>query len=392
MVIIRIPFKLQRIKNTYMYLNKSMYILPAMGISFVVIFLAMQLNSEYYSFYYVFLNIMGMLFAVIIIVNWKNTITHSYLEQISIRDFDIMNANLSKAKLRIDELSADNERMGHILHRDKKLVSAMENDVESFVKEVLDYVDDPSFRERLSEKQLKDISGFREHGNKILDDLHEMAKGREGMIIKQERSVEKLPKTNVSSVDRLFKYMQDKAYDSDISFHVTVAKDIKDIGELFEKTISDEDFCTLLADLIDNAIIATKYNNGKQVMVNISRVSDDKANIFDKLKYNPKDIAVHIFDSGIPFTKEVLVKYGLEKITTHADDKGNGLGLMKTYDTLSKCGASLFIHEFDTDSGFYTKEITVVFNRKHQYLIYTNRDDSDISYIRKRADVTIVKR
>lgn len=391
-VIIKLLFSFKRTKKGMPFLNKQIYLIPFGVISFFVLIMSVFLNSNKFDFKYMFWSVILFGTTFIIMLFWHVYITRSYIERNTIRDIDTLNIALSKSQSRIDELTADNERMGHILHRDKKLVSAMENDVEIFMKDFLNYLDEVHIAERLSEEQKRIIYEFKERGSKILDDLHEMARGREGMITDQERSAIKLPKTNNSSVDRLFNYMQSKAYDNDISFQLTLDKTIKDFDEIFKNAINNEDFCTLLADLIDNAIIASKYNQGKQIMVNISRVSDDTANVFDKMKYNPRDIAVHIFDSGIPFTKEVLMKYGLEPITTHADDEGSGLGLMKTYEILNKCGASLFIHEFSADNGLYTKEITVVFNRKHQYLIYTGRSDDEIAYIRKRADVTVVKR
>lgn len=392
LLLINIPLLYKRMHRGLSFLDKQVFVIPSLLIAFIVIFSASVINDNKYNTNWIFLYFGIYILVFIVIINWRNTITRSYIERITIRDIDTLNIELLKAQSRIDELSADNERMGHILHKDKKLVSAMENDVETFMKEFLNFMNDDCVVERLSDEQRRKISDFKERGSEILADLREMTKDREGMITDQERSAIKLPKANNSSVDRLFNYMQKKAHDENISFQLTIGKNLNDINELFEKTISNEDFCTLLADLIDNAIIASKYNQGKQIMVNISRVSDDTANVFDKMKYNPRDIAVHIFDSGIPFTKEVLMKYGLESITTHADDEGSGLGLMKTYEILNKCGASLFIHEFSADNGLYTKEITVVFNRKHQYLIYTGRSDDEIAYIRKRADVTVVKR
>lgn len=391
-ILIRIMFLFDGIKKGMPFLQRQIYLIPCVIISILIITVASVLNANDFSFSWIFVYLVAFVLIFMIYIYWRNAIKRAYIERTNIRDIDTFINKLSEAYIRIDELKEDNNRIGHILHRDKKLVSAMENDVESFMNEILAYLDEPAISEKLDDSQREEISNLKERGSKLIDDLREMAKGREGMITLQERSVEKLPKTNVSSLDRLFNYMQSRAYDNDISFHLSIGSDINDIGELFEKTISDDDLCTLLADLIDNAIVATKYNGGKQIMVNISRVSEERTSIIDRMKYNPKDIAIHIFDSGVPFTKEVLMSYGLEEITTHKDDGGNGKGLMKTYEILSKCGASLFIQEFDSNNGFYTKEITVVFNRKHQYLIYTGRSDEEISYIRKRADVMVIKR
>ena len=99
-----------------------------------------------------------------------------------------------------------------------------------------------------------------------------------------------------------------------------------------------------------------------------------------------------MYDSGIPFDKEVLAKYGYEQITTHGDESGSGIGMMQTYEILSKCGASLFIDEFAEGEGMYTKRISVVFNKKHQYVLYTKRSDEEVAYLKKRSDLMIVRK
>jgi signal transduction histidine kinase len=77
-----------------------------------------------------------------------------------------------------------------------------------------------------------------------------------------------------------------------------------------------------------------------------------------------KHFSFHVFDSGIPFTKEVLAALGQQQITTHADDSGSGIGLMQTYEILKAHGASLLIDEFTTDSGLYTKKIQLCLTGK----------------------------
>ena len=73
-------------------------------------------------------------------------------------------------------------------------------------------------------------------------------------------------------------------------------------------------------------------------------------------------------------------------------DGNNSLLMGMMAEILGKCGASLFVDEFSGEEGLYTKKISVVFNRKHQYVLYTNRNDEDIAYLKKRADLTVVKK
>ena len=150
------------------------------------------------------------------------------------------------------------------------------------------------------------------------------------------------------------------------------------LKELTDKLISEEDLATLMADIIENAIIATGYNDGKDILVNFGMAK--------------KEYVIDVYDSGIPFDREVLLKYGRQQITTHADDRGSGIGMMQTYEILSKCGASLFIDELSKEEGLYTKKLSVVFNRKHQYVLYTSRNEEDVAYLKKRADLTVMKK
>lgn len=132
---------------------------------------------------------------------------------------------------------------------------------------------------------------------------------------------------------------------------------------------------TLLADLLENAIIATRRNNGHHILLSISIVS--------------KAYSISIFDSGIPFTKEVLTKWGLEQITTHQDDSG-GIGMITAYEIIKKKNASFMIHEFFSDGGLYTKEVSVLFNNLNQYTLHTSRNGEELSYLNQRSDLVII--
>ena len=209
----------------------------------------------------------------------------------------------------------------------------------------------------------------------LVIELRKIADERGRIVVDTEKHRETIPQCGIGRVDHMLNFMQEKALDSGITFHVTL--DCK-VDNIIPAQIDEDSFCTLLADIIDNAIIATKANKGRHILLNVGMIK--------------KYYALHVYDSGIDFTREVLAGYGIEQLTTHENEGGSGIGLMQTNEILNKCNGSVFIDEFSQDGGLYTKRFSVVFNRKHQYILYTKRSDEDISYLRKRADIIIVKK
>ncbi|MCR5701287.1 MAG: hypothetical protein K6G76_03975 [Lachnospiraceae bacterium] len=345
-------FKIKRIKTGVKILDKRIYSVPVAIIGAGIIFLMTLINLNTYSKLYIIVYTSFYFLSILIFVYWRASITRSYLERLGNRNIASLNEELLQKDEYIKKLEADVERLGKIVHRDNKLVPAMEMAVERFIM---------------------DESGEMSVGSELLEELRKMSKDRKGLVTTSVNAAEPSVNTGVAKVDNLITYMSEKAANEGITLKVTVGIDIK---ELFDKCIDEESFCTLLADLLDNAIIATKYNNARDVLLDMSMIK--------------KAPAIHIFDSGISFDKEVLINYGIEQTTTHGDDGGSGIGLMQTYEILAKCRASIFIDEFS--SGLYTKKISVVFDRKRQFLLYTPREDSEVSFLKRRADLTVVRK
>lgn len=412
-----IIFHINRVKSGMPFLTKKIYSFPGMVISLCVLIISGFLNAKeylnHYRVHFFILVIVLLILAVLIFLYWRNSITKSYLERLNLRNIDALNAELQEKNAYIAKLEADNDRLGRIVHRDNKQVPAMERAVEKYVNGLLyyakvmnidslmqteqarlavtaeGYVPDYSMEVadslidnvdeilagRGSEDKKAPLLRFLLDGKALMEELKQMASERDDIVYEAERRKKELPRCGVGRVDHLLEYMQEEAEKDHISLKVVYDCNVKDMVDV---CLNEEQMCTLLGDLVQNAIIATRYNHGKELLIRIGMVG--------------KVYAIHVFDSGIPFTKEVLVKYGMEQITTHADDSGSGIGLMQTYDTLNACGASIFIDEFDGASGLYTKKVSVVFNRKHQYILYTNRGDEEMAYLKKRADLTVVKK
>jgi len=80
-----------------------------------------------------------------------------------------------------------------------------------------------------------------------------------------------------------------------------------------------------------------------------------------------------VSDSGVPFEVDTLVQLGTERVTTHADTGGSGIGFMITFETMRKYGASLIISEKQPSAADYTKSVTIRFEGNNRYTIETYR-------------------
>lgn len=378
-IIIQIPFFLKRLQCGMPFLKKEKNILGGSIIGGLIIITALYINAsieniDFWPFIFVLL-----VLSILIFIYWRTSITRYYLERLSIRNIDSLNAELEEKNTYINSLLEDKERIEKINHKNYKLVPAMQGAVMHYLDGVKELVEanknNPALEELVATKEMS-VEDYVEEGNRLILELQKMQDEWKDIVNSDNIDGSKdIPASGVSRIDYILSYMNERSKKEDYTFKVDMGCELKG---LTEKIITEEDLSTLVADLIENAIIANKYNEGKYILVS-----------FGMMK---KEYIIDIYDSGIPFDKEVLEKYGQEQITTHADDSGSGIGLMQTYEILSKCGASLFIDEFSQDDGMYTKRLSVVFNKKHQYVLYTKRDDEDIAYLKKRSDLIVVKK
>ncbi len=356
-VVVQIPLHSNRLNNSMSLLWKKRNYPPLIIIGSCVVttsiflnqgdtLLVKQANFVPIYFYTIFIC------TISIFLYWRHSLTRTYLEELTKRANEGMNEQLVAMQEQYETLLADKERLSEIVHADKKLVSALEVAVVN---------------------RLESTEENPEKDKELLDEIRRFSRERKGSIEITEKYLNPLPSCGIIAIDNVLSYMYQKA--SPMGIHITVAIDC-DVKKTSETLININDFSTLLADMLDNALIATKLNQGKHVLVSFSIVK--------------KHFVVQISDSGIPFTKEVLYKMGKEQITTHANEEGNGIGLMKTFEILNKVNASLFIEEYDQTNGLYTKTLSVAFNGKKQYILYTTRDEMEIAYLYQRPDITVI--
>lgn len=351
-----LPFHLKRFKNGMPFLENQKYSTLGAIIGLTIIFAATFLTYNNYEIGYIALLIFIYIGTVLVYLYWRFSINKKYLDKLREKDFAELNAQLAVQQEQISALKQENQQLAKIIHRDNKLIPAMDYALKSYLSTAIN-----------------DSTEYITEGNRLQIEIAKLSDERRNMLQQHEHNNIKLPATHVTSTDNLLKYMYEKARQDDIALQLIITCNPP---QMIQQIIDEADLNTLLADLIENAIIATKHNEQHSILVSFSMV--DKA------------YAINIFDSGIPFTTEVIQAFGKQQLTTHANTGGSGIGLMTTYELLRKYNASFIINEFD--SGQYTKEISIVFNELQQYILKTYRPEEEILSLRKRNDLQIIQK
>lgn len=343
--------QVKRLKNGLPFIRNQKYTFLGVCISLCILVLSSILNNGKDDIYYFVLFLLLYIFMVMLIIYSHNSTRNTYMDELTKRTINDLNHQLLTKNARYNELLADKEQLSEIVHRDNKLLPALETAVTTYIKENTNI----------------------EQGNALLFEIKRLSKERQNTLKLIEQKRNPLPVCHVTAIDNLLSYMQQQAEQNKIQFDVNFHCDIH---AMIENAIHIDDLCTLLADLIENAIIATIHNKGNYIMLSFSLLK----NIY----------AIQITDSGIPFSKEVLLSMGIQKITTHSDEKGSGIGMMKTFEFLNQYQASMFINEYDSKTGLYSKTLSILCDNKKQFVLFTLRDEFEIAQLYERPDLIVI--
>lgn len=332
-------FKIRRFKDGISFLKEGNYYkkIDDIGwiISILIIFFCTVLSTiKEYSIRTGVAIILGT--GGLLMINWvRKNITKHYKEKMRDRIVEMQAEQLKEKDEVINKLKEELSNVLKINHKYNHRISAMEKLVsklnfnEEFANEysdIIDYINDLSdeYKTELSELENQDS----------------------------------LPKTKIFSIDNLLEYMSMEAKKSNISFDLQLECDVNDMIENF---IQKGKLETLLADHLKDAIISINSSNNsyKNIMMKICKSNG----IYEIL----------IYDTGIEFEIETLLKLGLEPITTHKNEGGSGIGFMTTFETLKECKASLIIKEYNPETTNYTKSLIVRFDNKNNYIIRSYR-------------------
>lgn len=316
-VFIILIFKIRRLKSGMPFLLKKSANEAGVYVS-VLILLGMSFGAhkeDYVSFIFVFVVIFGGLF---IYFWWRKRLYSEYLKNINQKEME-------RLREEVEVLKQDNEKLAGIIHKDNKILPALITATENLLSDENDEVD----ALRIQIKQLYD--------------------GRCDAIKDYKKTNITLAKTGVLSTDGAIGFLYQKALSQSVNFDVSINANVR---YLTENVISQADLNTVICDLADNAIISTKNEQNKNVLLVFGIDSDNYYRI-------------DVFDSGEPFEISVLEKIGTQKITTHKNDGGSGIGLVTVSEILRRYNASLEIEQNLHNTNF-TKRVSVLFNNKNE--------------------------
>ena len=347
-------FKIKRFKKGMPFLFKRENNL-ILYICILTLFTYILLSNNNGESIYILPVILVILFAIFLFISWKKQINNDYLWKVFARRSNILEDEIQNQSARISELEYDLERLSKLVHKDNKLIPAMELTITQYLKTFEPFIES---------------SPSKEKGQALLNDLKNISQDRNGILSGYEISTQKIITTNIVSIDALMNYMLTRAKNEEIQFELAGGSNI---SNLIKNIISETDLNTLLADLVENAIIATSKSNSKNILINIG--------IADEGYY------INIFDSGIPFSFNVLKSFGKRRITTYKDTHGSGIGLMTTYELLKKYKATYILEEYD-HNNIFTKKISIKFDSRKDFAIYSYRA-IELSKHVKRANFQI---
>lgn len=275
-----------------------------------------------------------------IILGWRKMTANSYRKNILDRNVEVLEYSAREYNAERERLAEQNRELAKIIHRDNKLLPAMELSVRSLLER---YPDD---------KQAKEL----------LQGLNKLFAERANAVESFRSEATILQTSGDVTIDSVLGFLNAKAADYKVEF---TAEAEEGAVEFFREQFKElTDFNAILCDLGENALIAAKHvENGKVKAV---------------LDYAGGIATLKLYDNGALFDEKVIAEMGRTEITTHKNDGGSGIGLVTAFKILKKYSASICIDEVLADDACkadgYAKCIVIRADGNGLRVIKTGRD------------------
>ena len=289
-----------------------------------------------------------------IILGWRKMTANSYRKNILDRNVEVLEYSAREYNAERERLAEQNSELAKIIHRDNKLLPAMELSVRSLLER---YPDD---------KQAKEL----------LQGLNKLFAERANAVESFRSEATILQTSGDVTIDSVLGFLNAKAADYKVEF---TAEAEEGAVEFFREQFKElTDFNAILCDLGENALIAARHaENGKVKAV---------------LDYAGGIATLKLYDNGAPFDEKVIAEMGRTEITTHKNDGGSGIGLVTAFKILKKYSASICIDEVLADDACkadgYAKCIVIRADGNGLRVIKTGRD-SVKKIAASRSDLTV---
>lgn len=350
-LILRQIFKIKRIKNGVPFLQNEKQVSNVGTVGIILIgmsIIAYSLFGNIEGNKLVDLLFAGIVLETVCLFIWlKRKITVYYRQRLKERTVEELESEIRARDERICEVVDENSRLAEVNHKFSSRIRALED----FSCKVIER---PEIAELMRCEFGDEFADFEEAVKNVSEEFSSEMK--HAVIIRKN-----LPKTGVFGVDNLLEYMCKESAKNGIDFDVKINGNIL---FMVQKIIDSKMLETLLGDHIKDAIIAinSSQNTYKNILVTIGIVKEC--------------YEISIYDTGIEFEIDTLLKLGLERITTHKSTGGSGIGFMTTFETLAKTKASLIIEEkHPITNNDYTKIVRIRFDGKKEYRIKSYRQN-----------------
>lgn len=344
--------KVKRFKNGFSFFKDKNHADIGLVLSGGVLFIVIVINNrEYISTSMLPTAFLALVIISIGIFMWiKRGINQKYLNNLRKKELAKYETELAKKQEYIDNLLKSNTALAKIVHRDNHLISA------------LNYTVKQQLNKNFNNKQT----------SQLFAEILTMFEERSDLVLEEQLSNKLLPTTDIAIIDGAIGNMLISCISHKIDLDVTVHCKPTYI---VDKIISQTNLETLLCDHIKDAIIAicSSKTEGGKILLNF----DMENGIYE----------ITIKDNGCEFTADTLSKLGLQKVTTHKNTGGTGMGFLTTFKTLKNCNASLIIKEYKIPNPF-SKAITFRFDGENKFIINSYRATELNQYI-SRTDIVI---
>lgn len=353
-VIIILLFRIKRFRRgmPFLYSEKFINIGTIICLFFFAILTHIQLAPVPLFFPYIPYSFLLVISLAALIFWWQAQLTKSYLHKLQLLELESLRKELEETTKEMEHLKKQNEELGRLIHKDNKLIPALEAAVIDFLS--ADGVEKNKALGASLILQLKELSGSR---REILDEVS-AARSRHFA-------------TGIPALDTLLDYFDRRAEARKMEFTVNIAPNL---AAYVPSKISSEDITHLLADLLENAIIAVAPCASRKI----------RLQIYPYRKW----FVIELSDTGIPFQEKSLLQFGIRQLTTHESSGGSGIGLMDIWKLKEKYRASIHITEYRNTAPF-SKRITFLLDHRSQYLIRTWRFE-ELRAKSRRADLCIL--
>ena len=373
-------FKIRRLSSGLFMSHSSilLHVGTFLSIITLAIYTSEQLNNYTYSLTHLLRILLLTALLIIFFLWWKVQITNSYRRKLLLLELSTLRTKNNEQQDYIHSIEAENQRLGKIIHKDNRIVNAMSDAVRDYLANY-----ESAMRDHLGnyESALKDHldnyesalgDDFSEKGKRILAELDQLFDARQSLLDSDNSINSRICKTNKIGIDALLSYMQKEAasYQIELSFNFE-----PEFFNVMEKYISENDIVHLLSDLLENAVIATRYANAHKIELTLTVLNNIPA--------------ISVSDSGIAFEIDTYMNLGITNASTHLDSGGHGIGLIDIWNIKKNCMATLCIEELPSTSVF-TKRISIMFDNKNRYIISSSRS-ADITAALNRADLTVLQ-